>query len=73
MNNIKNGDMPLKVAKKVLRGMDPNTAMKSREEFTQLLAAVAKVYPQHLDSKKGKTTLRKVLVAACAPGKSSGT
>ena len=43
--------------------------MKNREEFAQLLAVITKVYPQRLDVKKGKTTLRKVLLAACAPGK----
>ena len=66
--HIVDGDMPKTEATRVLKGMNPNTAMASREEFVRLVAALVLVYPQKLDVKRGeKTTLRSTLVATCQP------
>jgi hypothetical protein len=69
MNNILAGDLSKKEAKKVLKTTNPNVAMKSREEFLRLIAALVAIYPQRLDVKTDKTTLRKILAAACEPGR----
>ena len=65
--NIVSGDMPKREAEMVLKAMNPNVAMKDREEFTRLIAALVVIYPQRLDVKTDKTTLRKILVAASEP------
>jgi hypothetical protein len=67
MNSIVAGDMPKPEAMKILKTMNPNVAMKSREEFVRLIAALVVIYPQRLDVKTDKTTLRKILAAACQP------
>jgi hypothetical protein len=41
---------------------DPTTAMQSHAEFAELIAAVVTVYPEHIDSKHDKTSLRQVEV-----------
>jgi hypothetical protein len=64
---ILNGDMPAASAKQTLRQMDPNTAMASRDEFVRLIAALTKVYPEKMDAKGDKITMRKTLIAACQP------
>jgi len=66
VNQIKAGDMPMKTAKGMLTSMDPNTPMVSLKEFALLLAAVVKVYPERMDSKFDKTTLRASLVNAAS-------
>lgn len=67
-SQILTGVMPRKEAKRILKSMDPNIAMKSREEFAKLLAALVVIYPQKLDIKRrAKTTLRNTLIAICQP------
>jgi hypothetical protein len=67
-NHILAGDVPKKEAKRILKTMDPNIAMKSREEFVKLVAALVVIYPHKLDVKRGaKTTLRNTMAAICTP------
>ena len=67
-SHIVAGDLPHKEAKRILKAMDPNIAMESREEFAKLLAALVVIYPQKLDVKRGaQTTLRNTLAATCQP------
>ena len=66
--SVLKGDMPKKAAADVLKKMNPNKPMASREEFARLVAALVAVYSQKLDVvRRGKTTLRKSLAAACKP------
>jgi hypothetical protein len=69
VDHIKKGDLTHRKAKDTLTSMDPNAPMQSLLEFASLLAAVAKVYPERMDLKSDKTTLRQVLVSACDPGR----
>ena len=41
--------------------------MTSLHEFRRLLAAVVVVYPERMDTKHDKSTLRQILLAACEP------
>jgi len=66
LDQLKNGDMPHAEAKRLLKSMNPNTQMSSLLEFARLLAAVVKVYPERVDSKFDKTTMRASLVHAAS-------
>lgn len=59
-------DMTLEEAVCVLAEMDPNTPMVSRREFARLLTAVTIAYPERMDDKVEKTTLRAKLFHACS-------
>ena len=65
--NILDGDMPKKNAKSILKAMNPNTGMSSRVEFVRLIAALVAMYPEKMDTKLDKTTLRKSLAAMTQP------
>lgn len=67
IQHIKDGDLTMEQATDVIKAMDPNTPMKTLEEFAGLLAAVVVVYPEHMDKKRDKTTLRQSLVNATSP------
>jgi hypothetical protein len=54
-------------AKRILLKMNPKVAVKSREEFVELVAAVVSIYTDKLDVKTNSTTLRNILTAACQP------
>lgn len=64
---IKSGSMPESRAALVLKKMDPNAPMKTLVEFAELLAAVVVIYPERLDVRDDKTTLRSVLCNAASP------
>lgn len=69
MNYIGGRPMRKQDAKKILLNMNPNVALKSRAEFIELVAAMVAIYPEKLDVKTDKTTLRNMLIAACQPSR----
>ena len=66
---IWSGAMPKKEATRILKAMDPNAPMSSLKEFATLLAATVKVFPERMDTKLDKTTLRGKLAYACTPSR----
>lgn len=70
VNHIRLGDLPKKKAVDIIRAMDLDLPMKSLEEFATLIAALVRVYPERVDTKSDKTTLRGALVASCSRQKS---
>ena len=67
VRHIEAGDLSHQQAADILKDMDPNTPMQNLEEFVGLVAAVVAVYPERMDTKHDKTTLRRVLINACTP------
>ena len=61
--------MPPARAKTVLKAMDPNTAMKSRHEFIQLLAALTVVFHSEIDRRVDGSCVRDFLINACKADK----
>ncbi len=69
VQQIKDGSMRAPRAKAILEQVNPNVAMSNRSEFAKLLAAVSAMYPERLDVKYDKGTLRMQFVAACQPSR----
>ena len=65
--HIEHSTMPYGEAERVLRAMNPNIPMRSLAGFAQLCAALVRIYPQRMDVKCGKKTLRGTLMHATAP------
>ena len=65
INYIESGDMDLQEAKVILKEMHPNTVMESRLEFARLVAAMVTMYPERMDMRHDKSTLRRKLLYAC--------
>ena len=68
-SHIRNGSLPLKEAQRVLTQMDPLAPITTLTCFAHLLAAVVRVYPEHMDIKRGKnkTSLRGTLLHVTTP------
>ena len=62
--HIAHDTLPHDQAKRILNGMNPNTTMLTLTSFARILAAVVRMYPERMDSKCDKTTLRQVFLNA---------
>ena len=67
VRHVETGDLSHQQGADILNDMDPNMPMQNLEEFAGLVAAVVAVYPERMDTKHDKTTLRRVLINACTP------
>ena len=59
--------MPAAEAERVLRGVSPNTAMRTLAGYARLLAAVVRIYPERMDTPCGDTTIRASFLNATKP------
>ncbi len=66
---IEMGSVSKRAASKTLRDMNPNEPMESLTQFMELIAALVAMYPEKMDLRHDKTTMRKSLLATCSPSR----
>ena len=71
MDRIRNQSMTRATASKIKDELNPNVAFKSRSEYIDSLAALAKLFPKEVKKKPfgSKRKLKDILASSCEPGR----